>query len=211
MKKIFLTIDDGPSPYFNELLNYLIKNNHKAIFFCRGSNLEDLTNQKLVVKAIKKGFIIGNHSYSHPNFNRISFREAKDQIIKTDGLIKKLYTKAGVTQPLKIFRFPYFKSGMLNFWRLQKLLRNMGYKNPYYYDYPFLFRLIKGKYDLYCTLDPKDYSNKTTQNIILSRIKNAKPNDIIDLHDQQYSVKYLIKPICEYLSSNGFVLTIQKS
>ncbi len=44
--------------------------------------------------AIKKGFIIGNHSYAHPHFSKITKEEAFEQIKKTDKIIEEVYKKS---------------------------------------------------------------------------------------------------------------------
>lgn len=207
MKKIILTIDDVPSKNFDELLNYLIKNNHKAIFFCCGLYIEKMKKAKYLIRAIKNGFLIGNHSYSHPDFNKISFEKAKREIIKTDEIIENLYKRAEIKRPTKIFRFPYFHSGESNKRKIQKFLKNLGYKNFYYSNYPFFQKISRGKYDLYCQLNLKDWLKKTTLSLAISRLKKAKDMDVLVLHDHEYSFKNLIKPVCKHLKLRGFTLT----
>ena len=130
--KVILTFDDGPSKRFGELLDYLIKNNQRAIFFCIGKNLEKAQNKKLIIKAIRNGFLIGNHSYSHHSFNRISFNKARMEITKTDKIIEDLYKIAGIKRKVKLFRFPSFRDGLFNKQKIQKLLKDLGYINPYH-------------------------------------------------------------------------------
>lgn len=219
MKKIILTFDDGPSENFSGLLNYLIKNNHKAIFFCLGKNLENSKYEKDLIKAIEKGFIIANHSYSHPNFNFISFRKGKEEIVKTDKLISDLYKKAGKKREIKLFRFPFFSEGLFNFYRYQKLLKSLGYENPYFkkgtkikkqrnhFLYHFIQSLNRGKYDVYCDLDPADWEENTGWEKIKRVLSKAEDGDVIDLHDQDHNLE-LTKKICEYLNKRGFEMTI---
>lgn len=195
MKKIILTFDDGPSEKFDELLSYLIKNKYKAIFFCLEKNLEILKRQKQIIKAIKNGFLIGNHSYSHPNFNIISFKKAKEEILKTDRIIEEIYKKAKIKRPTKLFRFPFFRKGLFNYFRIQKFLKKLGYRDI----------ASSGHYDVRCSLDPRDWSIKTTSEKAIKRILNAKEGDIIDLHDQNHSRKNLLVPICEFLHSKNLI------
>lgn len=221
MKKIILTIDDGPSKNFGELLDYLIKNNHKAILFCTGENLSNKKRQKLIIKAIKNNFLIGNHSYSHPRFSLISLKKAKEEIIKTENIIIELYKKAGKKRQFRIFRFPYHDEGGLKRKKLQILLKGLGYKNPYYKKhliqrvicppneilYQDIERLNRGKYDLYSNIVLGDWAKITSLKSVLKTLKKARDKDVLNLHDQPYPVKHLIKPICKYLVSNGFKLT----
>jgi len=132
MEKIILTIDDCPSKDFKDLLDYLIKNRYKAVLFCVGKDLENEKNKKLIIKSIKHGFLIGNHSYSHPNFRYLSLLKSKEEISKTDKLIENLYKRANIDRPLKIFRFTHYFEGGLKKWKLQRFLKDLGYKNPYY-------------------------------------------------------------------------------
>jgi peptidoglycan/xylan/chitin deacetylase (PgdA/CDA1 family) len=131
MKEIILTIDDSPSEFFEELLKYLIKNKFKAILFINGNKIRK-HNKLLLIKAIISGCLIGNHAYSHKSFFFLKFPKAKQEILKTDKLIEELYTEAEISRPLKIFRFPHYREGGLNKYRLQKFLRDLGYTNPYY-------------------------------------------------------------------------------
>ena len=65
-KVIYLTFDDGPSKYTDDILNILDKYNVKATFFLVCSNnLEEYTK-----KYIQKGHTIGLHSCSH-NYKQI--------------------------------------------------------------------------------------------------------------------------------------------
>lgn len=205
MKKIILTFDDGPSSKFKQLLDYLTDNKHKAIFFILGKEV-DSKNEKFLIKAINKGFLIGNHSYSHPNFSKILFEEAKKEILKTDKIIENLYRKSAKKRTLKIFRFPFGSQGGSNKSIIQKFLKELGYKNPYYKNYSFLMKKWRAKQDLFWHLDPKDWSKDTTPEKAISRIKKAKNKDIIDMHDHTYSFNHFIKPVCEFLSSEGFEL-----
>ena len=116
-KKIaYLTIDDAPSNNFDMILKYLLKNKIPAIFFCEGRKI--IKRPENIIKAIKDGFIIGNHSYDHPNFSEISIEEAESQITDTDKLIESIYVESGIERPIKVFRFPFMnigsKDGYLN-------------------------------------------------------------------------------------------------
>ncbi|GGY03889.1 hypothetical protein GCM10010324_58530 [Streptomyces hiroshimensis] len=50
-----------------------------------------------------RGFGLGNHSYSHPHFDRIGAREAQEEVLRADRAIRR----AGRVEPLPFFRFPY--------------------------------------------------------------------------------------------------------
>lgn len=57
---IYLTFDDGPGPYTDELLDVLAKYNVKATFFVTGSG-----DDETIAREYKEGHAIGLHTFSH--------------------------------------------------------------------------------------------------------------------------------------------------
>src|SRR5262245_50027868 len=110
-KIAYLTIDDSPTKDFIPKLEYLITKRIPAVWFCEGARLEQYPDS--VIIAIKAGYIIGNHSYSHPSFSTISLETAFAEIDRTHRIIEDLYARAGVKRPAKFFRFPYGDKGGL--------------------------------------------------------------------------------------------------
>ena len=51
--------------------------------------------------------VVGNHSYSHPDFAEISYEEGISEIEKCDTLLDDIYEKAGAGRKYRPFRFPY--------------------------------------------------------------------------------------------------------
>lgn len=78
---IYLTIDDGPSQHTHKKVDYLKKHNIPAIWYARGEHIERYPDQ--LMYAITNGFLVGNHSYSHPYFSNISLEECIAQLILT--------------------------------------------------------------------------------------------------------------------------------
>ena len=62
-KKVYLTFDDGPSPYTNDILDILDDYGIKATFFVIGKEGEE--NQEAYRRIVREGHTIGMHSYSH--------------------------------------------------------------------------------------------------------------------------------------------------
>lgn len=90
-KMIALTFDDGPGRYTKEIVQCLKKYNSKATFFVVGSNVD---SYKSALKAADKaGCEIGNHSYSHSDFTRLSRKEIREQISETDKKVKNVIGK----------------------------------------------------------------------------------------------------------------------
>jgi len=138
-KIAYLTIDDGPTEDMKEKIDFLDYNGIKAIWFCQGKELEKFPDH--TIYAIKKGHIIGSHSYDHPNFSEIDLDEARNQIKKTDKIIDDFYSQAGISRPIKVFRFPFLNNGSKDEYQetdwndkhikaIQKILGVLGYKQP---------------------------------------------------------------------------------
>jgi peptidoglycan/xylan/chitin deacetylase (PgdA/CDA1 family) len=170
IKKIgYLTIDDAPSKIFVEVVDYLIEMKIPAIFFCEGRKLIKRVDD--AIYAINKGYIIGNHSYDHPNFSQISLDEARNQIEKTDEIIDYIYAQTGIPRPIKVFRFPFLNNGSKDEnqetdWdnehvkAIQKILKKLGYRQPKFENINFeLFK--EGGFDkclnVDCTYDTFDW------------------------------------------------------
>lgn len=86
--QIALTFDDAPDPRFTPYILDILKKNHiKATFFVIGDKAKRYP--KLVKRMVNEGHIVGNHSFNHPNFNKISLGQFQQQIIKTGLAIQK--------------------------------------------------------------------------------------------------------------------------
>lgn len=76
---IALTFDDGPGPLTEGIVDTLEENGVKGTFFVVGKNGEDgMTTgdyDGLLQRMHKAGHHLGSHSFSHPNFNKISYDE----------------------------------------------------------------------------------------------------------------------------------------
>ena len=97
---VALTFDDGPGPRTLELLKALEKYNAHATFFMVGQNV---SIHKDALKKMKEiGCELGNHSYNHANLSKQDAKGLKDQVDKTNDLIKGIVGR-GAT----VLRPPY--------------------------------------------------------------------------------------------------------
>jgi len=72
---LVFTFDDGPSPKTTPyILNILKKHNVKAVFCWPSVNLRGKERIAIAKRAIREGHTLCNHSYSHPNFSKISIK-----------------------------------------------------------------------------------------------------------------------------------------
>lgn len=105
-KKIWLTFDDGPEKEVTDfILETLKKLNIKASFFLIGKNIQEFP--ELTKEIIKKGHIIGNHSFSHLNGFKSKNEEYIYDIELGQKLINEKLVEMGITNKIKIFRPPY--------------------------------------------------------------------------------------------------------
>ncbi len=85
-KLIALTFDDGPGAYTEELLDFLKEQNVRATFFLLGTNVSRYS--ALVKRMDEEGHAIGNHSYNHPTFTKLSASGVANQIAQCNAAIK---------------------------------------------------------------------------------------------------------------------------
>src|SRR4051794_910680 len=86
---VALTFDDGPHTTLTpKLLDLLAARHIKATFFVLGECVEQ--NPQILQRAAKEGHEIANHSWSHPQLNRLSDEAARSQLKRTDDLIRSL-------------------------------------------------------------------------------------------------------------------------
>jgi peptidoglycan-N-acetylglucosamine deacetylase len=86
-REVFLTFDDGPHPErTSQVLSLLDRHQARATFFLQGSAAAK--HGDLVQNIVDAGHSLGNHSYSHPWFNRIPLREQVGEIDSTDRVLK---------------------------------------------------------------------------------------------------------------------------
>lgn len=91
-KKIALTFDDGPHPYYTEqLLDGLKERGAKATFFVLGENAAQYP--ELIRRMSAEGHLVGNHTYSHIQFSQNNGEKFKQELIKTSGLLEELTGK----------------------------------------------------------------------------------------------------------------------
>lgn len=125
MNSALLTIDDIASKNTPAIVDYLNEKNIKAILFATGVNVERYYEEAKY--ALKNGMIVGNHSYSHPNFSSLTMEECVEEIEKCDQILDKLYKDCGVERKYRPFRFPYGNKGGENKDALQKYFKENGF------------------------------------------------------------------------------------
>lgn len=129
-KTVYLTFDDGPCGYTEELLDILAENGVKATFFLVGNEIDE-SNEDLLVRMVEEGHTVAVHTTTHV-YNDIydSVEAFLDDFAET---YYKIYEITGVAP--EIFRFP---GGSINSYNLdiyEDIIAEMLRRGFIYYDW----------------------------------------------------------------------------
>lgn len=157
-KKVVITYDCGEESEgaTSSILAVLERHNVKATFFLTGKWIEKYSS--LANRIVEENHEIGNHSYSHPDFTKITEAEMVEEITKAEETIKKII---GV-DPKPIIRLPY---GSVNTKAL-RVVRALGYQNT-----------------IQWSIDPREWELPPSSIIVNSVLNNISNGDIILLHN----------------------------
>ena len=224
MIKAVLTIDDIATNNTPNLVDYLVNKGITVLMFAQGEFIEKYPEN--VVYALQKGMIVGNHSYSHPNFAEISFEDGIKEIEKTEELLDDIYKKAGVERRYRPFRFPYGSKGGDNKEKYQQYFRDKGFsklddrKISYHW---WKENGLDKDIDTLWTFDFAEYQIRPdsgfTMDDVFNRIHNSNPvsggalleegsNHIILMHDHEETLALVpeyYRIMIEHIMENGVV------
>lgn len=88
-----LTFDDAPqqpNSYTVEIAETVKSKDANAIFFVMGQFLTVEQAREDIKTVYDMGFEIGNHSYSHPDFQSLTYEEQLEEIVSTNNLIEEI-------------------------------------------------------------------------------------------------------------------------
>ena len=171
--RVALTFDDGPNARYTPLLlEGLRKRNIHATFFLLGENI--LKNKELLLRMQKDGHLIGCHTWSHVQLDKISPSSANREILKTNSLI---YHITG-TYPTCL-RPPY------GAWK--KDLELPVTMLPVFWD-----------------VDTLDWQSQNPESILDIVRKNVQDGSIILMHDSYDSSVRAALAIADELTEKGY-------
>ena len=103
-KQIWLTFDDGPGPDTLEIIKILNAFNFPATFFFIGEQVESFPDIDELRNLSRIGnHSVANHSFSHPNFLKLTEREIKTELVRTQDLLAQAFPETCVP----LFRPPF--------------------------------------------------------------------------------------------------------
>ncbi len=183
-KTIYLTFDDGPTPYITDwVLATLRSFNAKATFFCIGKNVQD--NPNLFNLILEEGHSIGNHTQNHLKGWKNTTKDYVKNIKEADNTFKKSIANANHTLQ-NIFRPPYGKIT-----RPQgKMLIRLGYKI-------IMWDVISFDWD-------KTLAKENCLKNVLSKTKNGS---IVVFHDSvkaSKNMQYALPKVLKHFSKKGY-------
>ena len=186
-KVVYLTIDDGPSEYTDEIIKILNKNNVKATFFMINGNMQAYPEQ--VKNIVENGNTAGFHSVSHDIHKLyVSKTSAKEEFDTNQATFKKITGQTSTVIRLPFGSKPYTPRASYN------ALVDSGYK---LWDW---------------TLDTEDWRSTSSQ--IMENVKkysSGSDNVVLLMHERKQTVEILDEMI-KYLKSEGFeILPIKQS
>jgi peptidoglycan-N-acetylglucosamine deacetylase len=174
---IAMTFDDGPSATLTpKLLDLLAAHHIKATFFVIGENVAE--HPEIVERAAREGHEIANHSWSHPNFGKMSDEGVRRQLSRTDDAIKNA---TGVRPTL--LRPPY---GSITARQKRWIHDEFGYQI------------------ILWDVDPYDWK-RPGPSVVCNRIlKETRPGSIVLSHDIHRGTIEAMPSTVDQLQAKGF-------
>lgn len=125
-RKMAVTVDDLPVVHYGiedpeyleeitlKLLNTFEKYHIPAIGYVNETKLYedgelDSSKVKLLELWLRRGFELGNHTFSHPNYHNVAFGDFTADVLKGEEITKPLAQKYDL--PYRYFRHPYLRIG----------------------------------------------------------------------------------------------------
>lgn len=109
------------------ILDALARFKLQAGLFVTARNVETAENMRRLRRWDERGHLIGNHTYSHPEYAGTTFEEFSRDVLRAEEILKAL------PRYRKLFRFPYLNEGRTAEQRdrMRAFLRGRGYRNAH--------------------------------------------------------------------------------
>lgn len=175
-KCLALTFDDGPMPETEKLLDMLKKQHVPVTFFVVGEQAK--AHPGVLRRMVAEGHVIGNHSFSHPEFWKISAASVKSQLSRTTSAIRKATGKK-----VTLFRPPYGESNAT--------IRSIAGK--------------QGLCQILWSVDSLDWRYRDAKKVANRVLKLARPGAIVLSHDIYPTTRKAWATAIPKLKKKGYV------
>ena len=188
-KTVYLTFDDGPCGYTEQLLDVLKKHNAKATFFVIGNK----GRTDLIKRAYEEGHAVGVHTYTH-DYKKIYKNE---QAFFNDFWATQEVIKEQTGSYTRIFRFPGGSGNTVSrrnkgiMTRLTKIMEDLGYR---YFDWNVSAGDASGQ----------PYSSGDVKNRVVSGMKSHSDYAVVLQHDIHLKSVQAVDAILTWGEQNGY-------
>ena len=174
---IALTFDDGPAAPDARILAALEAVGGRATFFMVGQNVKG--HADLVRRMAADGCELGNHSWNHPQLNKLGADGVRSQINRTNDAIA-----AVVGHGATVMRCPYGATGG----SVKSVLGSMGYAS------------------ILWSIDTLDWKTRNTNSTVSSVLDHVKDGDIILMHSLYAPTAAAVEIMVPELVRRGYQL-----
>ncbi|MDR1790601.1 MAG: polysaccharide deacetylase family protein [Propionibacteriaceae bacterium] len=176
LKCIALTIDDGPVDGTAEVLDLFKEKGIHVTFFVLGKNAK--AHQDIIKRMAEEGHVVGNHSWKHPQFWKMSASAIRKEITSTDKQILKATGWESVT----LLRPPYGQ--------MSATVRKVAKE--------------EGKALVLWDVDPEDWKYRNTKTVINNVVSATRRNSVILTHDIWPTTRAAYSKIIDKLQAKGY-------
>ncbi len=185
--EIIFTFDDGPhEKYTGIILDQLAKYHIKAVFFWVGRRIRPrarkLAERKaMILRAVKEGHVIANHTLSHPFLCRLATTKVAREIDENRARFA-----AASGQPVRLFRTPFGDY-------CRRLVRMLG---------------DRGLHHIHWDIDPmewQDHDGMRVWGTLRRHIRRVKPGQraIILMHDIHKATTIALPRVLEWIAEEN--------
>lgn len=176
-RMLYLSFDDGPHPQHTpRLLDLLAGHGIRATFFLIGERAQ--RHPALVRRIVAEGHRLGNHSWSHPDFERIGRDERREQVERTRRLLREFDGR-----DRHDFRPPRgaMPAGLL------------------------LDCLRRGQRLAYWSYDSLDYSHRDPAELVANVLREpVEAGDVILMHDDSDHSRRMLQALIPHWRAEGY-------
>ena len=189
-KKVYLTFDDGPSIYTDEILEILREKGVKATFFVVYTEDEDLWDEYSSI--VEDGHTLGMHSYTH--MYDVMYKDLAAFRYDVTMIHDFIYEQTGVDSTY--YRFPGGSSNTVSRVDMQLLMEYLYEEGYTYYDWN---SLSGDAVDAY--LSPEQLNAN-----VMGYVRNNPGDSIVLMHDlkNNYNTVEALPELIDTLIEEGY-------